>query len=426
MGRRRARLARLALDTRPLAVVPFRRLVLGQGISWIGFQITAVTVPIQVYDITGSSLWVGSVGLAALIPLVVFGLYGGAVSDAMDRRLLLAIAAVVVWLSTLGLWAQAVLGGDEPWTLLALSVVQSVGFAFATPARQAVIPRLLPPEEVAAGNTLIATVGRFGNVVGPLIAGVAIATGGYAHAYAIDLALYATMVYAAVRLPPIPPLGQARPTVGAVLDGLAYIKRQPILLSSFAVDAVAMVFAMPRALFPEVAAERFGDSADAAVLFAALAVGSVCAGLASGWIGRVRRQGAVLVGAVVLWGLCVAGAGLSWTLPAMCVFLAIGGAADLVSSVFRQTILLTYAPDEMRGRMQGVFIVVVAGGPRVGDLRAGAQAEVAGVTSAWVGGAVASVAMVMAMTAWRPALFRYRPGRAGPRGGSAPPGSDLA
>jgi MFS family permease len=409
MTMRRDSLRRLTVDTQPLAVPAFRRLVLGHGISWIGYQITTVTVLIQVFDITGSSLWVGSVGLSSLVPMVVFGLYGGAVSDAMDRRRILMSAAVVVWTGTAGLVVQAVAGLDRAWLMLMLTSLQAVGFAFANPTRGAVIPRLLPRAMVPAGNTLISTVGRFGSVLGPLIAGVAVTQVGYAAAYAIDLGLYLSMMYAAYRLPSIPPLVHGT-TAGlrSIGEGLAFIRSQPVLLSSFAIDIMAMVFAMPRALFPEIAAARFGDSGRASWLFAALAVGSVLAGLGSGWVGQVGRPGRVLVFAVLTWGTAIAGAGLASALWATCAFLAVGGASDLVSSVFRQTILQTYAPDEMRGRMQGAFVVVVVGGPALGDIRAGSTASAFGATGSWVGGAVVSLSLVALMTLLRPSLYRYR------------------
>jgi MFS family permease len=190
-----------------------------------------------------------------------------------------------------------------------------------------------------------------------------------------------------------------------VVDGLAFIATRPVLLLSFAVDIVAMVLAMPRALFPETAA-GLGSRGAVGWLYAAIAIGAVLAGLSSGWIGRVGRQGVALVGAVIAWGLAVAAAGLVGSLWLMVLLLAVAGAADLVSAVYRQTILQTYAPDEMRGRMQGVFIVVVAGGPRLGDLRAGAMAAAFGVTVSWVGGALAAAALV-SLALLVPALRRY-------------------
>ena len=406
---RRSRLGAIAVDVRPLAHRDFRRLFVGQSVSLIGFQLTAVAVPIQMFDVTDSSLWVGMIGLAGLVPLVVFGLYGGAVSDAVDRRKLLLASSLLVWLATGALVVQAVLDLQDRWVLLALVAVQSVGFALSAPTRGAIVPRLLPAELVPSGNTLNFTVGNAAMVIGPLLAGIVIVRWGYATAYLVDAALFAVGFYAALRLPALPPLGEVtRPGLRSVVEGLAFIARRPVLLMSFAVDIVAMVLAMPRALFPEVAEARFGSAGAASWLFAAIAIGSVAAGLASGWIGRVSRQGVALVVTVVVWGAAVALAGLAASLWLMVGLLAVAGAADLVSAVYRQTILQTYAPDEMRGRMQGVFIVVVAGGPRLGDLRAGVGAVAFGATGSWVGGGIACVVLVLLLAVSSPSLVRYR------------------
>jgi MFS family permease len=279
----------------------------------------------------------------------------------------------------------------------------------SSPVRGAILPRLLPPDQVPAGNVLNFTMSNVGTVVGPLLAGLVLARSTYATAYALDAALFTVGLYAALRLPPLPPLGEiVRPGLRSVLDGLRFIATKPVLLMSFAVDIVAMVFAMPRALFPEVADERFGGEGAVGWLFAAIAIGSVVGGLASGWIGRVRRQGVALVAAVCAWGVAVALAGLAQALWLAVLLLAVAGAADLVSAVYRQTILQTYAPDEMRGRMQGVFIVVVAGGPRLGDLRAGGTAAAAGASASWVGGGIACVVVVLVLAAAVPALVRYQ------------------
>jgi MFS family permease len=402
-------LRRVVADVRPLAHADFRRLFVGQGVSMVGFQLTAVAVPIQMYDVTRSSFWVGAIGLAGLVPLVAVGLYGGAVSDAVDRRRLLVASSLVVWLATLGLLGNAAAGADNRWALLGLVVVQSVGFALSAPTRGAIVPRLLPTHLVPAGNTLNFTMSNVGAVAGPLLAGVVIVRGGFAAAYAVDAVLFTVGLYAALRLPALPPLGETtRPGLRSVWAGLAFIGTRPVLLMSFVIDIIAMVFAMPRALFPEVAETRFDGAGDAAWLFAAISIGSVVAGVASGWIGRVHRQGLALVLAVLAWGAAVAASGLARSLWLAVVLLAVAGAADLVSAVYRQTILQTYAPDEMRGRMQGVFIVVVAGGPRLGDLRAGATAATFGATVSWVGGGVACVVLVLLLTALTPALVRYR------------------
>lgn len=339
-----------AVDVRPMRIVAYRTLLLGQGTAFIGSTLTQVAVPVQVYAISRSSLYVGLVGLAGLVPIVIFGLYGGAIADAMDRRRLHIWSSVGTWLVTLALLAQTLVSLNNIGLILGLVVVQSAMFAVASSARGAIIPRIVPADLVPAANTLNVTVGNFGQVVGPLVAGVLVSLPhGFAYAYAIDAVLFLAVLYAALCL--------------------------------------------PRSLYPEVAHERFHGVVGP--LYAAIAIGAVVAGAVSGWIGRVRRQGVALTVAIITWGACVAVAGLAHRLWLAVVLLAVAGAADLVSAVYRQTILQTYAPDEMRGRMQGVFIAVVAGGPRLGDLRAGATAAATSATLSWVGGGVACIVVVI-------------------------------
>ena len=210
-------LRHVAVDVRPLRHAAFRRLFVGQGVAFVGFQLTAVAVPVQMYAVTGSSFWVGLIGLAAFVPLVVFGLYGGSVSDAVDRRRLYLLSSLLVWAVTGALLAQALLQLDNPWLLLALVAVQSVGFALSSPVRGAILPRLLPVGQVPAANTLSFTMSSAGAVVGPLLAGLILARGGpTAAAYAVDAALFTVGLYAALRLPPLPPLG-ADHAAGAAL-----------------------------------------------------------------------------------------------------------------------------------------------------------------------------------------------------------------
>ncbi len=375
-----------AIDTEPLRVAAFRRQLLGQGTAFIGSMLTAVAVPVQVYALSHSSLQVGLVGLVGLVPLVFFGLYGGAVADVIDRRTLYLVSSVGAWAVTVALLLQTLAGLASVPLILALVGIQSGFFAVSSSARGAIIPRIVRAELVPAANTLSFTVGNAGQVIGPLLAGVLVTRQhGFGYAYGLDAGLFTLALYAAIRLPKIPPDGHSpRAGLRSVLDGLAFIGARPVLLMSFAVDIVAMVFAMPRALYPQVAADRWHGQVGP--LYAAIAIGSVLAGLSGGWIGRVRRQGRSLTGAVVVWGLCVALSGLAHQLWLAVLLLAVAGAADLISAVYRQTILQTYAPDRMRGRMQGVFVVVVAGGPRLGDLRAGATAALTSVSVAWVGG----------------------------------------
>ncbi|HEY6742204.1 MAG TPA: MFS transporter [Lapillicoccus sp.] len=407
-------LGRHAVDTRPLRIPDYRRILVGQGTSFIGSMLTQVAVPVQIWALTQSTLYVGFVGLAGLVPIVVFGLYGGAIADAVDRRLLYLWSSVGGWVVTLALLAQTLLDIRNVWLILALVFVQSAMFAVASSARGAIIPRLVPVDLVPAANTLNFTVGNVGQVAGPLVAGLLLVLpNGFALAYAADALLFTAALYSVLRLPAIPPQGEVqRPDWRAVASGLRFIAVRPVLVMSFAVDIAAMVLAMPRSLFPAVADDRFGGQVGP--LYAAIAIGAVLAGVSSGWIGRVRRQGRALTVAIVGWGAAVAVSGLVGQLWLVVALLALAGAFDLVSAVYRQTILQTYAPDEMRGRMQGVFIAVVAGGPRLGDVRAGATAAVTSPTFSWVAGGIACMAVVavaglLVRPFWRYDATRDRP-----------------
>ncbi|MCA2214503.1 MFS transporter [Jidongwangia harbinensis] len=407
------------IDVRPLRITAYRRMWVGNGLSFFGFQFTSVAVPVEMYAITGSSSWVGLLGVAALVPLLVFGLWGGAAADVVDRRRLLLASSALAWASTAGLLVQGLAGAHSPVLLLVLTAVQSAGFAISSPTRQAIIPRIVPVGLVPAANTLGYTTTTAGGVFGPLAAGLIFSIWsvdtGVTIAYAVDAALFTVSLWATYRLPPIPPVrraeGAEKPNAGlrGIVVGLRFLVTQPVLLLSFAVDIVAMVLAMPRALFPQVAEERFGGGAAVGWLFAAIAIGSMIGGLTSGWIGRVRRQGAALVLAVVAWGIAIGLSGLASQLWLVVLLLAVGGAADLVSAVYRQSILQTFAPDELRGRLQGVFTVVVAGGPRLGDLRAGGTADLTGPTVSWAGGGFAAAGLAVVLAAAFPALMRYRP-----------------
>jgi MFS family permease len=407
------------IDVRPLRVTAYRRMWVGNGLSFFGYQFTSVAVPVEMFAITNSSAWVGLLGLAALVPLLVFGLWGGAAADVVDRRKLLLASSTLAWLSTGGLFAQALLGLHSPVVLLALTAVQSAGFAISSPTRQAIIPRIVPAGLIPAANTLGYTTTTAGGVFGPLAAGLIFGAwstdAGVTIAYAVDAALFGISLGATWRLPPIPPVvhenGTEKPTAGVrgIVVGLRFLVTQPVLLLSFAVDIIAMVLAMPRALFPEVAEDRFGGGSAVGWLFAAIAIGSVVGGLTSGWIGRVRRQGVALVVAVIAWGVAIGLSGFAQHLWLMVLLLAVGGAADLVSAVYRQSILQTFAPDQLRGRLQGVFTVVVAGGPRLGDLRAGATADLTGTTASWAGGGFAAAGLAVVLASAFPALLRYRP-----------------
>lgn len=403
---------RVAIDVRPLRHPAYRRIFVGNSTSFFGTQFTAVAVPVQMYAMTGSTLWVGYLGIAGLVPLLVFALWGGALADALDRRKLLLASSAVMWAATLALLAQAVLPIAGGGLLLGLVAVQSGATAISMSTRSAVIPRIVPQAEVAAANTLNFTANTAASVAGPLVAGILIPYD-VAWAYGVDAVTFTVALWAALRLPALPPergrAARARGGLADVLFGLRYLAVTPVLLLSFAADIVAMVLAQPRALFPAIADQRFGGPGAVGWLYASVALGAVVVGLTSGWISRIRRQGIALIAAVAVWGLAVAAAGTAHQLWLCVLLLGVGGAADLVSAVYRQTILLTYAPDELRGRMQGVFTAVVAGGPRLGDLRAGAMAVPVGVGTAWIAGGLAAAVVVVVLALCFPALARYTP-----------------
>lgn len=401
---------RAFLDLTPLRVSPaYRRLVVGDAVSVIGTQVTMVAVPIQVYEQTRSAAAVGLVGLAGLVPLVVFGLYGGAVADAVDRRRLVLVTTLGQLLLSGVLVAQAAAGLGQTWLLYAVVAGQAALFAVDSPARQAFLPRLLPVELLPSANAVKQVEFNLGVTLGPLLAGLLVARYGYTSAYLVDLVSFSLVLLAVRGLPPMPPEGGGRKAgTASVLEGLAFLRTQPVLLMTFVVDIVAMVFAMPRALFPALAAEVYGGGPQTAgALYSALAAGALVGAVFGGWLGRVHRQGLAVLGAIVAWGLAITAFGLTDSLLLGLLFLAAAGASDMVSAVFRTAILQAAAPDEMRGRLGGVFIVVVAGGPRLGDARAGGGAELVGLQGAVVTGGLAVVGLTAAIGAVAPRFRRY-------------------
>ncbi|GAB2867318.1 MFS transporter [Nocardioides pacificus] len=419
------RLSGLVADTRPLRNDHFRRLWLANIITVIGAQLTVVAVPAQIYAETGSSAYVGLTGVFGLVPLVVFGLWGGALADAMDRRTLLIVTTTGLIGTSALFWAQAVAGGTNVWLLLSLFSVQQAFFAVNQPTRSAVLPKLLPPALLPAANSLNMTVFQAGAIAGPLVGGVLIPIVGFSWLYAIDtVTLFATLG-AVVRLPRLTVEGVAgTPGIRSVIDGLLYLRGHPVLLMSFVVDIIAMLFGMPRALFPEMAHDSFGGPEGGglafALLFAAIPAGAVLGGVFSGWVSRVERQGLAVIVAILVWGFAIIGFGVATGLAGSLdgaagpmlvvavVMLAVGGGADMVSAAFRTSMLQTAAADEVRGRLQGVFIVVVAGGPRLADVAHGSAAAMVGTATAAAGGGVLVVVGTVLAALVVPAFVRYR------------------
>lgn len=398
-------------DVTPLRVSPaYRRLWIGLTVSNLGQQMTAVAIAIQVFAITGSSLSVGLVGLFALVPLIGFGLYGGAIADAVDRRRLLLVTSSGLAVMSAVLFGQALMGLRSVGLLYAVVAVQSAFFAVNNPARGAVVPRLLPLGLLPAANALGQVTFNLGYTLGPLLGGAVYGLFGPQAAYGTDLLTFGAALYATWRLPSLPPLGGGHERAGPamVAEGLRFLRGQRILLMAFAVDLVAMVFGMPRALFPAVAETFYGGGAGTVGLLAAApAFGALAAALFSGGLSRVRWQGRAVLIAIVVWGAAIAAFGLTRTLVVGMAFLAVAGAADMVSAVFRTTILQVATPDALRGRLQGVFIVVVAGGPRLGDVESGAVAQLFTPTVSIVSGGLLCIAGVLLLAARYPGFARY-------------------
>ncbi|MFG3310759.1 MFS transporter [Streptomyces albidoflavus] len=396
---------RLLADLTPLRTsADFRRLWIGNTISWVGQGMTALAISLQVYDLTRSSFSVGLVGLFSLVPLVVFGLYGGAIADTVDRRLLGLASSTGSWLLAIALAVAAFAGFHQVWFLYAVVALQAVCAALNSPARTSMIPRLLPAEQLPAANALNSMTTTFGTMTGPMLGGALVGLWGYQAAYLIDAVAFTAALYAMWRLPAMRPQREEGSRGRAsVLDGLRFLATRPNIRMTFFTDLCAMVLAHPRALFPAVAVVWYGgDAKTAGLLVAAPAVGALLGSVFSGWLGRVHRHGVAILLAVGGWGLAVAVFGLTRNLWLGLLFLALAGAADAISMVFRSTMLQAATPDAMRGRLQGVFIVVVAGGPRLGDFLAGSVGDLASPTVAVTGGGLLCVLAVTALgLRWR-------------------------
>jgi MFS family permease len=414
---------KLLADITPLRESPeFRRLWVGSSVASVGSQLTLVAVSLEVYRVTSDSLYVGLLSIFALIPLVAGGLLGGAIADAHDRRRVALNSSLVMWAAVAGLALQAWLQLGNVWLLYALVAVQSGAQAINQPARSAIIPVLVRKELLPAANALSMVTFGLAMTAGPLLAGVLVASVGFGWTYTIDLVSFAFAFWALLRLPPMPPVKEAgKAGLRSVVEGFKFLGTRPNVRMTFIIDLVAMILAQPRALMPAVAALMIGGGeTTVGILLASTAIGAFLAGLFSGPLGSVRRQGSAVVWAVMGWGASIGGFGLVvvlagrsgsegvtlWLLPAaLCCALA--GIADSVSAVFRTTILQAATPDHMRGRLQGVFIVVVAGGPRIGDMLAGGGTKI--LSEGWVLliGGVLCIVVAWAVAQRQSGFLRY-------------------
>ncbi|WP_208007539.1 MFS transporter [Labedella endophytica] len=393
------------IDISPLRQSPaFARLWAGSAIAGIGGQMTIVAVGLHVYELTGSTFAVAMVGTLALIPMIAAGLYGGMLADAFDRRRVALASSSVAWLATIGLALVAWGGSEVLWPFYVLTTLTSVAATITGTARQAIVPRLVSRELLPAASALGGVSMGVMVTVGPALAGVLVASVGFGWTYTIDVILFSAAFLGIVTLPSIRPEGERhRPGLESVRTGLRFLKGAPNIRMSFIVDIIAMTFGRPHALFPAVGALVIGGGAvTVGILTAASAVGTLVCSLFSGRIGLVRKHGIAIGWSIAVYGAFVAGFGAVLAFLALtggtrpttdiegasivaltiaAVMMAGTGAADNVSSIFRNTMLQSAVPDNMRGRLQGIFTVVVTGGPRVGDFYVGVLALVVAV---WV------------------------------------------
>jgi MFS family permease len=407
---------KLLLDLTPLRAYPnYRRIFTAVSISNIGQQMTAVAVAIQVYDITKSSFAVGIVGMAQLLPLVVLGLFGGAMSDSYDRRTIGFVSAVGMAGSSVLLFIQALQDNQQVWPLYLFVAMSSGFYAVGNPARQAIIPRIVPKEHLQAANSLSFLTWNIGFTIGPLLGGVLIAlTGDVAVAYAIDAVAFTVMMWAMWSLPKLPPMEGAplKPNLSSVKEGLVFLKGKRNIQMTFYLDLSAMIFGMPRALFPAIALLWYGGSgvstaAIVGLLTAAPALGAALSAIFSGPLQRIYKQGTAIVWSIVGWGAAIAAFGMTRNLYFALFLLAVAGAADNISAIFRTTMMQVVIPDEYRGRLQGLFTVVVAGGPRLGDFESGTVAAVGGEQLSVVSGGLACIACTYALVKWHKPFMKY-------------------
>ena len=410
-ARRRARA--LLLDVGPLRLDrDFRWLWSGQVVGGIGNQVTRIALPFQVYVLTGSTLAIAALTLCQLVPILVVSLGAGSLADAVDRRKVILATQVGQALCSVALVALA-LQADPP--LIAIFAVALIAAALTSteqPARSSAVPRLVPEQRLPAAIALGQLNFQIASVVGPAIGGILIATVGIAGAYAVDVLTFTASILAALAIAPIPPIGNGlRPGLGAIREGLAFAARRRVILSTFAIDLEAMIFGMPQSLFPVLALDVFKVGPTGfGLLEAAPAVGALLGALLSGWVVRIRRLGWSVIVAVTIWGAAITAFGLA-TFSASAVafvlaivFLAIAGAADVLSAVFRSTIVQLATPDELRGRISSLYMMVVTSGPRLGDIEAAAAASVIGAQLSALSGGVLCLLGVFAVARLFPEL----------------------
>jgi len=407
----RSRLRGLLIDLEPVRRDrDFRMIWLGQMVNNVGRQITLVALPYELWQLTHSPLSIGLLALVQLVPILIFSLGGGVIADAVDRRRLLMITQVLLAACSLGLAILAAQPDTAVWPFYVVAFVAAGVGAVDQPARSSALPRLVPRERLSAAIALQWLSGSVVAISGPVIAGLIIATAGVSTAFALDVVTFLASLAALVVIAPIPPHPDAvRPSLRAIREGLSFARDRQIILSTLVIDIDAMVFGMPTSLFPQLALTVFNTGvAGFGLLNSALALGVFVGALLSGWVGKLRRPGRGVAIAVAGWGVAIAAFGMCTAyFPLALLCLAVAGGADVISSVLRSSIVQLATPDQLRGRISSIYMLVVTSGPRLGDAEAAAVAAIAGPQFSVVSGGVMCLVGLLAVIRYFPHLLRY-------------------
>jgi MFS family permease len=394
------------VDLTPLRHRDYRLLFIAQFVSFLGTMITYVALPYQMYRATGSSLSVGLLGVAELVPLLATAFIGGALADAVDRRRMAIVTDIGLAAGTVALATAATAGSGAPVLYAVAAWMAAVG-GLQRPSIDALVPRLVEKHEIPAAAALGMLRGSVGMIAGPAIGGVLIAAIGLSPTYLVDTASYLVSLVCLWSIRPVPPIDSAeRPSVAAVFDGFRYAISRQELIGTYLVDFIAMVFGMPLALFPALA-DRLGGASVLGLLYAAPAVGALGVSISSRWTARVYHQGRAVMCAATIWGLAIVAFGLCTTLWPALAWLAAAGAADAVSGIFRSTLWNQTIPDALRGRLASIEMVSYTSGPLLGHLEAGVVAAMFGVRASVISGGVLCVIGVLACGLWLPRFVRY-------------------
>jgi MFS family permease len=397
----------LLLDITPLRAREFRLLFLGQLVSFFGSMITFVALPFQMYELTGSTLAVGALGACEFVPIVTVALVSGALADAFDRRKLVLVSELGSAVVMAALLGNSLLGQPHVWVLFVCATALAGFYALLRPPLDSLVPRVVPREQLKAAMALEWVRGNVGMIAGPALGGVLIAAFGVSLTYGIDLTTFVISLafLAAMRASPPPPDAE-RPSLRSIAEGLRYAGSRPELLGTYLVDINAMFFGMPQALFPAIAA-GYGGAAVLGLLYAAPAAGSIVIALLSGWTRHVHRHGRAVALAACGWGLAIIAFGFTDVLWLALLCLAVAGAMDAISGLFRSVIWNETIPDRLRGRLAGVEMISYTSGPTLGNFEAGVVASFAGVRTSIVSGGIMCVVGTGVVLAFLPAFWRY-------------------